>query len=179
MVDSLLEDGPELAAEVDALHDDQKRLAQLAYRRVLRQKLYEILMRNQDSVLADDLYGPMGVVPKRAITSPAVAITRGMTEGLACICHSFLTSRRLWGLTVGVDANGTPLSPFPLDISDTNEQKTEEEFAWLRFDASTTNELLQSLLLFSPKSTNDLISNKRRFLGTSKTRWRHKICPLT
>jgi len=94
---SLLEDGPELAAEVDALHDDQKRLAQLAYHRAVRQELYEILMRDQDSMLADDLYGPMGVVPKRAITSPAVAITRGTTEGLACIRHSFLTSRRLWG----------------------------------------------------------------------------------
>ena len=75
-------------------------------------------MRDQDSMLADDLYGPMGVVPKRAITSPAVAITRGPTEGLAWIRHSFLTSRHLWGLMVGVDANGTSLSPFPLDISD-------------------------------------------------------------
>ena len=54
LVDSLLEDRPELAAEVDALHDDQKRLAQLAYCPALRQKLYEILMRDQDSMLADE-----------------------------------------------------------------------------------------------------------------------------
>ena len=48
----------------------------------------------------------MGVAPKRAMTSPAVAITHSRMEGLAFIRHSFLTSRRLWGLTVGVDENG-------------------------------------------------------------------------
>jgi len=79
------------------------------------------------------------------MTSPAVAITRGTTEGLAFIRHSFLTSRRLWGLSVGVDENGTPLEPFPLDISDADEQKTEKEWARLRSDASMADGLLQSL----------------------------------
>lgn len=145
LVDSSLENGPELSSGVDALPDEQKRLAHLAHRRAWRQKLHEILVRDQDPVLADDLYSPMGVAPKRAMTSPAVAITRGTTEGLAFIRHSFLTSRRLWGLSVGVDENGAPLKPFPLDISDADEQRVEEEWVRHRSDASMADKLLQSL----------------------------------
>jgi hypothetical protein len=102
-------------------------------------------MRDQDPLLADDFYGPMGILPKWTMTSPAFAISRGTVEGLAIIRHSFLTSRRLWGLSVGVDANGAPLAPFPLDISDADEQKTEQAYARLRSDASMADELLRSL----------------------------------
>ncbi|CAA7266683.1 unnamed protein product [Cyclocybe aegerita] len=146
LVDSSKDDGPELSVQLDTLTDpEQQRLARLALRRAWRAHLHRILMRNDDPELAHDLYEPMGVMAKLIRTRPATLITRGLEEGLDLIRHSFLMSRGLWGLAVGVDGGRVPLMPFPLHISDEEEKRITDELTQRRHEASAADEVLERL----------------------------------
>ncbi|KAJ3502110.1 hypothetical protein NLJ89_g9035 [Agrocybe chaxingu] len=146
LVDSSKDDGPELAVQLDTLTDpEQQRLARLALRRAWHAHLHQILVSSEDPELAHDLYEPMGVMAKRIMTRPATLITRGFEEGLDLIRHSFLMSRGVWGLAVGVDKGGVPITPFPLHISDEEEKRITKELALRRHEASAADEVLERL----------------------------------
>ncbi|KIM43715.1 hypothetical protein M413DRAFT_387255 [Hebeloma cylindrosporum] len=144
--DDTPEHGPELPEGVDDLPAKEKQLAHLAHRRLRRQWLYEVRMREYNPFLADHLYNLMtGVVAMRMVTYPGIHITRGRVEGLAFLQNSFLISRKVWNLSVGVDENGAPLVPCPLDISEADEQRISEECERVRLEVSMADEVLQSL----------------------------------
>ena len=87
----------------------------------------------------------MGIQPKRALVSPAVAITRGDVERLLLIHVTFLSCRALWEFSVGKDENGEPLVPFPVTITEADEARIQGEWEAIQRDASMCNELLARL----------------------------------
>ncbi|KAI0354270.1 hypothetical protein OH77DRAFT_1482176 [Trametes cingulata] len=139
------EDGPTLSPEVSALSDDQKRLAHLAYRQAERRMLHELLMRQRDPALAEQLHGNPDVDVKRLASSPAVAITRGNAEGLGFVGRSLLDCRLLWAHVVGVDSSGQPRVPFPIQFSEADEARIEAEWSTLLHEESICDELFERL----------------------------------
>ncbi|KAI9063793.1 hypothetical protein FKP32DRAFT_655911 [Trametes sanguinea] len=117
------EDLPSLAAEFGALDDDERqREALLALRRAARKKLHELTLREETPDLAREMYDARGAPAKRCYLRPAVAITRGLEEGLPFVRHSFLDCRTIWPFVKGRDV------PFPLDMSDADAERIRE--AW-------------------------------------------------
>ena len=99
---------PELAPDVAALNDEQRRLAEHACRHAWRQSIYQYLLWDFDHKLAflSCTHG--------AAASLAMAITRGALEGLGFIRQSFLQARAVWD--AHPDSNGLPQRPFPLNV---------------------------------------------------------------
>ncbi|KAI9058591.1 hypothetical protein FKP32DRAFT_1596885 [Trametes sanguinea] len=111
------EDGkkrPVLAKGIDQLDDKAKRKALIALRRAERKRVHELTLRATDPKLAKSLYAWNGAAAFAAYARPAAAITHG-SEGLFVVPHSFLECRAL--------------HPFPLDISDAEAERVEQQWA--------------------------------------------------
>ncbi|TFK57667.1 hypothetical protein OE88DRAFT_1651524 [Heliocybe sulcata] len=145
LIDPEADGGPEFRDfDPRDLKPEEKRRLAVTFRRTCRQKLHEVQVRGADPDLANELYGDLGLA-KRLINSPVGAITRGRTEGLESIKCSFIECRTFWGAVVGVDENGQPLIPFPIEISDVEEDRVKKAWESISQDATMCDDLLERL----------------------------------
>ncbi|KAI8972250.1 hypothetical protein BD414DRAFT_581422 [Trametes punicea] len=134
------EELPLLAAEFESLEDEErKREALVALRRAERKKLHEITLRETDPQLAKEMYDARGATAKRCYLRPAMAITRGMEEGLSFIRQGFLDCRAIWPFVKGRDA------PFPLDISDADAKRLSAEWDEITRDEASRSRTLEDV----------------------------------
>lgn len=143
LVDCSNDGCPELTAEAQALDGEQRKVVELACRHAWREKIHAILLQEISPVLAQTLHGILRA--KGALAMPVAAITRGASEGLEFIRHSFLQTRTMWYAFEGTDENGVPRKPFPLGITDADARHIEEEWERHTRDTSMCNELLERL----------------------------------
>ncbi|KAI0324452.1 hypothetical protein GY45DRAFT_1439071 [Cubamyces sp. BRFM 1775] len=134
---------PTLRPEAESLEDEQKQLAARALRKAHRKKAHEIYVREADPELGKEMYDMICSPGRRVITSPATTITRGVEDGLEAIEYSFLHCRTLWPFAVEIDDKGTPLIPFPIEISEDEEKRIKEQRALRSQDEEMANPVLE------------------------------------
>ena len=136
---------PTLRLEAESLDERQKQLVARALRKAQRKKAHEIYVREADPELGKEMFDMICTPARRIITSPATIITRGMEDGLEAIEYSFLLCRALWPYAVEIDDEGTPLVPFPIEISEAEEKRIEEECELQCQDEEMANPVLEQL----------------------------------
>ncbi|KAL1735272.1 Alpha/beta hydrolase family-domain-containing protein [Schizophyllum commune] len=118
---------PELAVGPDDLDEEDREEVKYTLRRAWRAYFHELVLRKEDPRLADDLCNPTShMAILRAVTSPAHTINRG-SRWLPLIRRDIANVWSLWGVTVGVDDDGTPMDPFPFAFSDEEAERAHEE----------------------------------------------------
>ncbi|KAI0075629.1 hypothetical protein K474DRAFT_1773094 [Panus rudis PR-1116 ss-1] len=133
------EELPSLATEFETLDDERQREALVAVRRAERKKLHEITLREENPELAKEMYDARGAPAKQCYLRPAVAITRGLEEGLPFIRQSFLDCRTIWPFVKGKDV------PFPLHISDMDAEQIKEEWQEMVRQAASRTRTLEEI----------------------------------
>ncbi|OSD05708.1 hypothetical protein PYCCODRAFT_1384679 [Trametes coccinea BRFM310] len=118
---------PSLRPEADALEGEEKQSVQLALRRLQRKKMHELYVRENEPELGKEMYDTLCSPGRRLVTLPGQLIARGVEDGLAAIEKSFLIVRAMWSMVAEVDEKGVPVVEFPIDISDAEAKRIQEE----------------------------------------------------
>ncbi|KAL1756048.1 Alpha/beta hydrolase family-domain-containing protein [Schizophyllum commune] len=118
---------PQLAVGLDDLDQEDREEVKCTLRHAWRAYFHELVLRKEDPRLAEDLCNPTShMAISRAVTSPAHTINRG-SRWLPLIRRDIANVWSLWGVTVGVDDDGTPIDPFPFAFSDEEAERAHEE----------------------------------------------------